>query len=271
MLHDISIRNTRAIKYFSQFTTRTFSNMVTETRHYKAGDPEPTFPNDGKIQLLSMRFCPYAQRTHIILEAKKIPYHTFNIDLTNKPEWLTKYSPLGKVPAIGLPTEKGHPFIHESLVIADYLDEKYPQKRLYPNDPLGKALDRLLIERFSIVTSAFYKVAVKGDAEGKSEISNGLDEFEAELKKRGTTFFGGEEPGMLDYMIWPWIERIALLKYLEGNKYEIDKDRYATLVKWNSNMIADPAVNVHYLPGEIHRKFVEGFATRTTNYDMLVK
>jgi len=171
---------------------------------------------------------------------------------------------------LGLPTEKGNPFIHESLVISDYLDEKYPEKRLYPKDPLGKAVDRLLIERFSIVSSAFYKVAVRGDAEGKIEITNGLDEFEAELKKRGTLFFGGEEPGMLDYMIWPWVERLAALKYIEGNTFEFDKSRYATLVAWNSKMIADPAVNVHYLSGEIHKQFVDGFVSKKADYDMLL-
>lgn len=172
-----------------------------------------------------MRFCPYAQRTHIILEAKKIPYHTFNINLTNKPEWLTKYSPLGKVPSLGLPTEKGHPFIHESLVIADYLDEKYPEKRLYPNDPLAKAVDRLLIEQFNDVITAYYKAI--SDPAVFPDLSKGLDKFEDVLKKRGTAFFGGNEPGMLDYMIWPWCERIAFLKF---KGFEMDKDRHARLV-----------------------------------------
>lgn len=199
------------------------------------GDPEPTFPDDGKLHLLSMRFCPYAQRTHIILEAKEIPYHTYNINLTNKPEWLTKYSLLGKVPAVGVPTDNGLSFIHESMVIADYLDEKYPEKLLYPKDPLAKAVDRLLIERFSNVTSAFYKVAFRDDINGKEEISAGLDEFEAELKKRGSTFFGGKDPGMLDYMIWPWVERIAVLKYGTDVQYEIDQERFSALVSLSYN------------------------------------
>jgi len=245
--------------------------MVIETRHFKTGDAEPTFPHDGKIQLLSMRFCPYAQRTHIVLEAKKIPYHTFNINLLAKPEWLTKYSLLGKVPSIGVPTEKGHTFIHESLVNADYLDEKYPEKRLYPKDPLAKALDRLLIERFGNVSTAYYKIAFRGDKDAEIEVSQALDEYEAELKKRGTPFFGGKEPGMLDYMIWPWIERFAALKFIEGVTYEIDKNRFATLTKWNANMIADPAVSVHYLPGDVHAKFIEGMKSKDLSvYDILL-
>ena len=32
-----------------------------------------------------------------------------------------------------------------------------------------------------------------------------------ELQKRGTLFFNGQTlPGMLDYMIWPWMERLEV-------------------------------------------------------------
>jgi len=260
------------VKYFSNLNIYKTLKMVTETKHFKAGDAEPNFPDDGKLHLISMRFCPYAQRTHIILEAKKIPYHTYNINLAEKPEWLTKYSPLGKVPALGLSNEKGKPFIHESLVIADYLDEKYPEKKLYPKDPLAKAVDKLLIERFNNVSSGFYKIAFGSNAaEGLTQISNGLDDFEKELEKRGTTFFGGDEPGMLDYMIWPWVERLAVLKYIDGDKFELDKTRFAKLVQWNSKMISDPAVNVHYLTGEVHNKFAQGHKVKKPDYDILLK
>ena len=41
--------------------------------------------------------------------------------------------------------------------------------------------------------------------------SLGLLVFENELKRRGSTFFGGSSlPGYLDYMIWPWMERINI-------------------------------------------------------------
>lgn len=173
-----------------------------------------------------MRFCPYAQRIHIVLEAKKIPYHTCNINLTEKPEWLTKYSPLGKVPALILPNEKERPFLYESLIIADYLDEKYPETPLYPKDPLAKAIDRLFIEKFNGVIASYYKSV--NDPTARTDLSNGLDAFDSELKKRGTSFFGGNHPGMLDYMIWPWCERITFLT-LKG--FEFDLQRHAQLVR----------------------------------------
>jgi pyrimidodiazepine synthase len=63
---------------------------------------------------------------------------------------------LGKVPCIEF--ENGDT-LYESLIIAEYLDEAYPQHRLYPEDPLAKAKDKLLIERFNEVTTTMYKVS----------------------------------------------------------------------------------------------------------------
>ena len=40
--------------------------------------------------------------------------------------------------------------------------------------------------------------------------------FETELKTRGKTFFAGQEfPGMLDYMIWPWLERAEIVPLID--------------------------------------------------------
>lgn len=103
------------------------------------------------------RFCPYAQRVHLVLEAKNIPYNTAFINLTDKPEWLTQKSPLGKVPALEIPSIRGDPLI-ESLVIADYLDEQYPFNPLNSRDPVQKARDRIMVERFNAVISPFYRL-----------------------------------------------------------------------------------------------------------------
>lgn len=75
-----------------------------------------------------------------------------NVNLTEKPEWLYEKSPLGKVPTLEL--ESGD-CIYESMIIADYLDEKYPQRPLYPKDPLKKAKDKLLIDQFNKVCTGY--------------------------------------------------------------------------------------------------------------------
>jgi glutathione S-transferase len=168
------------------------------------------FPDDQKLRLFSMRFCPFAQRVHLVLDAKNIPYHTAYINLTEKPEWYPKVSALSKVPALQVPGAEGDSLI-ESLVIAEYLDEKYPQNPLHSKDPLQKARDKILIERFNGFTTPFARIIYNHKKDGApgaiTELTTALDLFEEELKKRGTKFFGGAKPGMLDYMIWPWCER----------------------------------------------------------------
>lgn len=80
-----------------------------------------------------------------------------NIKLSDKPEWYFERNPLGKVPAIEM--ESGD-CIYESLIIADYLDEKYPQRQLQPRDPIQKAKDRILVEHFSKVGIVIVVVAL---------------------------------------------------------------------------------------------------------------
>lgn len=190
------------------------------------GDALTTFADD-KLILLSMRFCPFAHRAHLVLDAKQIPHNVINIHLKEKPEWLTDYSRQGKVPALGLTNEPGKPYLHESLVIADYLDEKYPQRRLHSSDPLRKANDVLLIKDFDSVISAFYKIVFGTSQDGVDAFLTALDGFEKELAARGSTYFGGDAaPGMVDYMIWPWFERRSLV----GETVELKDERFAKLV-----------------------------------------
>jgi len=95
-----------------------------------------------------MRFCPYAQRTILVLNAKNIPYEVVNVNLTEKPEWLVSKSPLGKVPALEI---KEGVTVYESLITAEYLEDAYPQNPLVSKDPLRKAQDKLIVENFNKV------------------------------------------------------------------------------------------------------------------------
>lgn len=60
-----------------------------------------------------------------------------------------------EVPCIEL---EGGQTLYNSLTIVDYLDEAYPQNKLYPSQTLAKAQDKLLIDGFSKVITTMYKV-----------------------------------------------------------------------------------------------------------------
>lgn len=115
-------------------------------------------------------------------------------------------NPAGQVPVLqhGLGDERVLP---ESLVISEYLDNLYPENRLQSTDPFINASHKLLIERFSKVTTGFYKL-LRGNEEASAaaleEILQSLKPYETALKS--STFFGGDKPLMVDYMIWPWFE-----------------------------------------------------------------
>jgi len=178
--------------------------------HQKAGDPEPKV-NPDKVTVYNMRFCPYAQRTMLTLLAKGVPFEVVNINLKNKPDWFVEKT-WGTVSVVRY---KGH-FIMESLVNSDFIDEQFPEKQLHPKDPIAKAEGRLLVEKLCKFVPFFYKIvyfpATPEERKGHwDSLLAKLGEIDAELKKLGTPFFGGEKPSMTDYMIWPWIERLPIL------------------------------------------------------------
>lgn len=233
-----------------------------------------------------MRFCPFAHRVHLILEHLKVPYEVAYIHLKRKPEWLTKYSPQGQVPAIGLTNETGTPYLYGSMLIVDYLDAKFGQGQssLYPaNDPLGKATDLLWIDRFcSTVAPAFYKIAFGSGAEPApegtvNELAAAFDQLETELRRRGTARYfakSATQPCMLDYMIWPWIERVAALQLAsaeDGKRFELTAVRYPKLVEYQKGMLTDEAVKKWHLAPEVHYEFMLTYWTGEPDFDMLFK
>jgi len=102
-----------------------------------------------RLELISHHLCPYVQRAVITLLEKAIPYDRTNIDLSNKPDWFLKLSPLGKVPLLKV----GDDVLFESTVICEYLDEVTPGS-LHPADPLEKAKHRAWIEFGSGILNA---------------------------------------------------------------------------------------------------------------------
>lgn len=46
----------------------------------------------------------------------------------------------------------------------------------------------------------------------------------------------GDKPGMLDYMIWPWFERMEMLPVLSQGVIGIDLNKYPKLVSLFINL-----------------------------------
>ncbi len=94
-------------------------------------------------------------RVKIVLYEKGLDYETVRIDLQKgeqkTPEFL-RLNPYGKVPVL---VDDGK-VLFESCIINEYLDEKYPNPPLMPNDPYARAWGRVLIDYGLIYLHAPY-------------------------------------------------------------------------------------------------------------------
>ena len=97
------------------------------------------------MEKLMLKLCGFAvsnyyNKVKIALMEKGVPFEEEACMISQKPEMLAR-SPMGKVPFLDL---GGGRTLAESQVILDYLEDAYPQRPLYPADPLAKARCREL-------------------------------------------------------------------------------------------------------------------------------
>lgn len=135
------------------------------------------------IKLYDFKSSPNCQRVKVVLAEKNLPYDTVPVDLRNKeqksPQYL-KLNPYGKVPAL---TDDGT-VLYESLIINEYLEEKYPNPPLLPKDPAQKAKARILIDYGMAHFDAPYqklRMELMKDAKEQSQLI--IDGAKSELRK----------------------------------------------------------------------------------------
>nr|XP_040034422.1 glutathione S-transferase omega-1-like [Gasterosteus aculeatus aculeatus] len=236
--------------------------MSTE-RSFAKGSAAPGPVPKGHIRLYSMRFCPFAQRTRLVLSAKGIKHEVINIHLKDKPDWFLEKNPLGLVPV--LETSAGE-VIMESPITCDYLDEVYPERKLLPSSPFGKAQQKMMLEHFSKVIPYFYKIPMlkkKGeDVSGlEAELKEKFSKLDKDLVNKKTKFFGGDSITMIDYMMWPWFER------LESYELEYCLDGTPELKKWTERMLEDMAVKATMHSQDTFKAFLASYRDGKPNYD----
>lgn len=242
-------------------------SLITETNKndtlcFATGSEFPPL-KPGVLRLYSMRFCPYSQRVRLVLEAKGIKYEIININIKRKPEWYTDVNALGHVPC--LQHDDGRS-IYESLIIIEYLDSIYPERKLISSDAYEKARGLMLIDGFQRVAALLYKALKFKTNESFTEIDKVLDSYEKILGDN--LFYGGKQTGIVDYMIWPWFERFRKLKSLTKD-YEPDKDRFPKIRSWICRMLQFPETkSTRSLEEQISEFYKMSLTNKEPDYDV---
>ncbi len=131
------------------------------------------------ITLYDADRCPYCARVRIALAEKGLAYETVTIDLSDRPAWLYDKNPLGKVPVL----EEDTLCLPESVVIVEYLEERYPEPALLPADPAARALVRLRVERFDVNLGDAYYAFRRGDEDGDERLRHCLSLLERDVER----------------------------------------------------------------------------------------
>lgn len=172
--------------------------------------------------------CPYCARVRIVLAEKDVPYDPVEIDLSDRPSWLYELNPAGKVPVL----EEDGWVLPESAVISEYLNERYPEPALWPDDPGERAAGRLLVFRFDGFSKPYY--ALRRGEEGARE------RFEVQLGHldgllQGVPWLTGRRFGLADVAYLPWILRA-------GGTLGLELEPWPDLAAWVERAGERPSV-----------------------------
>jgi stringent starvation protein A len=172
--------------------------------------------------------CPYCARVRIMLAEKGTEYETVEIDLDDRPAWIYEKNPLGRVPVL----EEDTFVLAESAVINEYLEERYPEPRLWPVDPGERALARVLVFRFDELSRPYYALR-RGEEDARERLDRALSSLDGVLEAQ--PFLSGHEYGLADIAYVPWILRAR-------DRLGVELAPFPAVADWVERLAARPAI-----------------------------
>ncbi len=149
-----------------------------------------------KIKLITSKLSPYGLRVEIALIEKNIPYEKQEVDLSSKPDFLTKDCPTGKVPLLYCDDKP----LFESIAICEYLEDAFTQNPLHPQDMYMKAWHRGWMEFSNGILASTFGLIFSQDQQNfdlrKADIDSKLKILDANLKFN--PYFDGDRYSMVD-------------------------------------------------------------------------
>ena len=198
------------------------------------------------MKLYQVAGCPFAHRARIVLEEKKLPYEIAYFEPRNRPAELAAISPDARSPT--LLDDGGNTRVWDSLVVIEYLDERYPDVPFMPRDAPARARVRLLMREVDakllptmgpIVEEVVHKAAGPRD---EAKVEAGIGQFRKALapwqvRLEDQTFLLGDMLTLADIALFT---PIASMIRLVGERGEIPES-LTVLRAWRDRIAARPS------------------------------
>jgi len=189
-----------------------------------------------KLTLISHVLCPYVQRAVIALKEKGVDFERIDIDLSDKPDWFLKISPLGKVPVLKV----GDDVIFESAVIAEFLEDTVSPP-LHPADPVRRADHRGWIEFAGVVLNDIWELYTALDRESfekkRQALAQRFERLEERLK--ADPWFDGQAFHLVDAAFGPVFRYFDVFDAIDDFGILKGKPRIA---RWRKALKEHPSV-----------------------------
>ncbi|KAH8858613.1 putative glutathione S-transferase DHAR2, chloroplastic [Schistosoma japonicum] len=183
--------------------------------HLKNGDPEPSI-NPARYTLFAYGFCPFCERVRLTLSFHKIDYDLILVSLLIKPDWLVKYSPMGKVPLLIHHGEK----LLESDLIMRFIDELHGEKTSLMTvcgiENFQKAAE-LAKKFFGPGHSILYETDL--NESDVVQFYEACSELENSLKSK---YFTGDQLSLADLVLFPLIDYFEVVILSVIHNIELD-------------------------------------------------
>lgn len=190
--------------------------------------------------------CPFSQRLEILLTLKgcrdAVRFEVVDITKPRDPAQLAKAKGSTALPV--LETERGE-IIRESLVILQYLEDRFPEVQVAQRDPYLRAVENMLCTMERDFVAAGYRFVLSQDPARRDELYTRmlalyaqLDAFLVEHSPAGTFLF--DQFGWAETVFTPMFMRFWFLEYYESFTLP-DEQRFARVRRWCAACLAHPA------------------------------
>lgn len=170
--------------------------------------------------------CPFSHRCRFVLYEKGMDFEIKDIDIYNKPEDLAVMNPYNQVPVL---VERDL-VLHESNIINEYIDERFPHPQLMPGDPVmrnGGGWCCTVWKKNCSTTSKFWKTPPPPTRNRQKRAKPSATTDDAFPSFSKSKYILGEDFSMIDVALLPLLWRLdhydvklgksaaPLLKYAE--------------------------------------------------------